>query len=48
MDRGRLAVLRQKLVALGYQETLDENNALLVARLVEDLMKITESYRNEK
>lgn len=48
MDRQRLALLKRQLIALDYTDDFDEKSAALVARLAEDVMKITETYRNEK
>lgn len=37
-------LLRRKLDLLGYTEALEDGNAELVGRLVEDLIRLTESY----
>lgn len=48
MDERALVLLRRKLETLSYTERLDAASAPLVARLVEDLVRATDSYRTVK
>jgi hypothetical protein len=48
MDERSLTVLRRKLEALNYTERLDAVCGPLVERLVEDLVRTTDSYRGAK
>mmetsp|Transcript_29155 Transcript_29155/g.93114 ORF Transcript_29155/g.93114 Transcript_29155/m.93114 type:complete len:105 (-) Transcript_29155:99-413(-) len=45
MDDRRYALLRRKLEALNYSESLDPSSAPLAEKLVDDLVHTTESYR---
>jgi len=48
MDERYLVLLRRKLEALNYTERLEAASAPLVAKLVKDLVKTTDSYRSVK
>lgn len=48
MDGYRLSQLRKKLEALNYKEPLDNGSAVLVDKLVADLLHTTDSYRDLK
>lgn len=48
MDERALVLLRRKLEALNYTERLDAASAPLVSRLVDDLVRTTDSYRSAK
>jgi centrosomal protein CEP135 len=48
MDERALVLLRRRLEALSYTEHLDAASAPLVARLVDDLIRTTDSYRSVK
>ncbi len=48
MDERSLVLLRRKLESLNYTDRLDAASAPLVSRLVEDLVKTTDSYRGIK
>jgi hypothetical protein len=48
MDERALVLLRRKLEALNYHDALDASSAPLVARLVDDLVRTTDSYRSVK
>lgn len=48
MDERMLVVLRRKLEALHYTEPLDAASAPLVSRVVDDLVRTTDSYRSVK
>jgi hypothetical protein len=48
MDERSLVLLRRKLEALNYTERLDAASAPLVVKLVEDLVRTTDSYRSVK
>lgn len=45
MDERSLVLLRRKLEALNYTDRLDAASAVLVSKLVEDLVRATDSYR---
>lgn len=45
MDERSLVLLRRKLEALSYHDTLEANSAPLVAKLVDDLVRTSDSYR---
>jgi len=48
MQAADLGLLRRKLELLDYREPLGEGSQELVARLVDDLIHTTESYRDIK
>lgn len=48
MDGPDIDLLKRKLSALNYTETVDNVSAPLVQRLVDDLVHTTESYRGLK
>lgn len=48
MDERQRVLLRKKLEALSYLEPFDASSAPLVQRLVDDVVRTTESYRGLK
>lgn len=43
-----LFLLRRKLAALCYDDAVDEHSAVLVQHLLDDLIRVTEGYRQQK
>jgi hypothetical protein len=48
MDERSLVLLRRKLEALSYNEPLDALSAPLASRLIDDLVRTTDSHRSVK